>query len=249
MEGTKILRNSQIIILGICIAVATIVSSVILSQGFLKIMKFTKEVITVTGSAQKDIRSDLVVWRGSFSVRDASLPAAYKTLKDNLEKVKSYLITKGVNESQIVPTQISTETIYRKNDKGNDTNEVEGYRLNQSIEVKSADVEKITLISRESTELINQGVEFSSMSPDYIYTRLDELKIEMLSKATLNAKERAANMAKATGNKIGFMRQARMGVFQITPANSTEISDYGVNDTSSLDKKVTAVVSVSFAIE
>ena len=57
------------------------------------------------------------------------------------------------------------------------------------------------------------------------------------------------NMVKATGNKIGFIRSARMGVFQITPITSTDVSDWGVNDTSSLEKKVMAVVSASFAIE
>ena len=70
-----------------------------------------------------------------------------------------------------------------------------------------------------------------------------------IAKATENAKLRAENMVKATGNKIGFMRSAKMGVFQITPVNSTEIADWGVNDTSSLDKKVTSVVNASFSIE
>jgi hypothetical protein len=148
-----------------------------------------------------------------------------------------------------VATPINTETIYKKNDKGNDTNDIEAYRLSQSVEIHSKDVDKVTQLSRQSTELINQGVEFTSFSPEYFYTKLDELKIEMLAKATENAKQRAQNMAQATGNKIGFMRSAKMGVFQITPMNSTEVSDYGVNDTSSLEKRVTAVVTVSFAIE
>ena len=79
--------------------------------------------------------------------------------------------------------------------------------------------------------------------------QLDELKIKMLAKASENAKLRAQTMATAVGNKIGLMRSAKMGVFQITPATSTDISDYGMNDTTSLDKKVMAVVTVSFAIE
>ena len=249
MEEPKGLRNSQIIVLGVCIAVATIVSSLILSQGFLKIAKFTKEVITVTGSAQKEIRSDYIVWRGSFSVRGADLPSAYKTLNEHLGKVKSYLVAKGIKESEIVASQISTETIYKKGDNGMETNDIIAYRLSQSVEVGSRDVEKIGTVSREATELINQGVEFYSQAPDYFYTKLDELKIEMLARATENAKARAENMARATGNRIGLMRSAKMGVFQITSQNSMEVSDYGVNDISSLDKKVTAVVSVSFAIE
>lgn len=249
MEGGRFLRNSQIVILGICIAVATIASSVILSQGFLKIMKFTKEVISVTGSAQKDIKSDYIVWRGSFSRRETDLKTAYQKVREDLDKVKAYLISKGVSEKETIISQVSTDTVYKKNEKGNDTNDIQGYRVTQGIEIRSNEVDKIDKVSREVTELIDQGVEFSSEAPEYFYTKLDELKIEMLTKATENAKQRAENMAKATGNKIGFMRNARMGVFQITPINSTEISDWGINDTSSLEKKVTAVVNVGFAID
>ena len=63
-----------------------------------------------------------------------------------------------------------------------------------------------------------------------------------------NAKKRAESIAKASGNKIGRIRSARMGVFQITPVNSYDVSDWGMNDTSSLEKKVNAVVNVEFAI-
>jgi len=249
MEGPKILGNFQIGILGICIAVATIISSIILSQGFLKVKKFTEEVIDVTGSAQKGITSDYVVWEGSFSVREVSLPAAYKRLNEDLSKVKKYLLSKGVNEKEIIISQISTSTIHKKNAEGKDTNEIEWYYLSQGVEFRSKDVERVTEVSREITELINEGVEFDSGAPKYFYTRLDDLKVEMLARASENAKLRAENMARATGNKVGLMRSARMGVFQITPINSTEVSNWGINDTGSLEKKVTAVVTVSFAIE
>lgn len=249
MENGRFLRNSQIIILGICIAAATIASSVILSQGFLKVMKFTREQIAVTGSAQKDIKSDYVVWTASFSKRDTDSATAYKKLKEDLGKVRKYLVSKGIKDNEILVYQVATKTVYKRNEKGNDTGDIQGYVLTQSVQIKSGEVDMITQLSRESTELLDQGVEFSSGAPEYFYTKLDELKIEMLAKATQNAKERAENMTKATGNKIGFMRSAKMGVFQITPVNSTEVSDWGVNDTTSLEKKVTAVVTVSFAIE
>lgn len=249
MESGRLLRNSQIIILGVCIAAATIIASVILSQGALKLMKFTHEVISVTGSAQKEIRSDYVDWTGEFTRREPDLSTAYKNLKEDLATVKEYLKTKGVKEEEMTISPIATETIYKKNEKGNDTNDIEGYRLKQSVAIRSNDVDRITAVSRESTELIDKGVQFESYPPQFFYTKLDELKVEMLAKATENAKDRAQNMAKATGNRIGFMRSARMGVFQITPVNSTEVSDWGVNDTTAIDKKVTAVVTVSFSIE
>lgn len=248
MEG-GFFKNTQIIILGICIAVATIVSSVILSGGFLKVMKFTREQISVTGSATKEIRSDYIVWRGEFSRREVDLKTAYNNLKDDLGKVKAYLASRGVDENDVIISQVATETVYKKNIAGTDTNSIQGYRLTQGVEIRSNDVDKIDRVSRESTELIDQGIEFTSPAPEYFYTKLDELKVEMLARASENAKQRAESMVRATGNKIGFMRSARMGVFQITPVTSTDVSDWGVNDTTSFDKKVMAVVTVSFAIE
>lgn len=243
------LKNTQIIILGLCIAAATIVSSVIFSKGFLSVTKFMREQITVTGSAQKAIKSDYAVWTGTFARREPLMADAYKKLGEDLRKVQKYLTDQGIAGKDILVNQIDTETVYKKNEKGNNTNEIEGYRLKQSVELRSNDVDKIARISREATGLINEGIEFYSGSPEYYYTKLDELKVEMLAKATENAKLRAENMVGATGNRIGFMRSARMGVFQITPVNSTEISDWGMNDTSSLEKKVTAVVNAGFSIQ
>lgn len=249
MESGRILRNSQIIVLGVCIVFATVASSVILSQASMKLMRFSREVISVTGSANMLIRSDSVTWDITIARRSADITAAYQELQKNLDRVKSYLRSKGIADGEVVVSQVYTVMLYKKNDEGNDTNEIEGYRLSQTVTVNSKDVDKITQLSREVTELMNEDIAINSSAPQYFYTKIDELKVEMLARATENAKQRAASMAKSTGNRVGAIRSARMGVFQITPPTSTDVSDYGENDTSSLEKKVMAVVSVTFAIE
>lgn len=249
MDGIKVLRSTQIIILGICFVIATVVSTVILSKGLLQIKKFSSEVVSVTGSAEKKIASDYIVWGAEFSRQEADLKIGYKRLQDDLNKVKVYLTSKGIKDDELIVSQVNTQVLYKKNEKGNDTNQVEGYRLLQGIEVKSYDVKKIEDVSRQSTELIEQDIQLISNAPEYFYTKLAELKIEMLSSATEDAKKRAATMAQSTGNKIGAIRSAKMGTFQITPVNSYEVSWYGNNDTSSYEKKVMAVVNASFAIE
>lgn len=248
MEGLKVLRNTQIIILGLCIAGATIISTAVLSKGLLQMKKFSNEVISVTGSAEKRIVSDYIVWRAEFSRRDTDLKTAYATLNEDLNTVREYLSSKGIKEDELVISQVNTTVLYKKNDKGFNTNEVEGYLLNQGIEVRSYDVKRVGDISRQSTELINKDIQFISGAPEYFYTKLAELKIDMLSKATEDAKQRAVSMANSTGNKISFMRSAKMGTFQITPVNSYDVSWYGENDTSSYEKKVMSVVSASFGI-
>lgn len=248
MEGSRILRNTQIIVLGFCIAIATIFSSIILSKTMIKIKKFTDEVISVTGSAEKKIISDYSVWKISFARRDKELPVAYAGVKKDLERIKAYLISQGFKDEEIVISQLYTETLYKKNKRGYDTNKIGGYRITQTLEMRSNDVQKATLVCQKITELINEGIGLISDPPQYFYTKISDLKLEMLAQATEDAKSRAVKMAGATGNKIGLMHSASMGVFQITPVNSTEVAGYGINDTTSLEKKVTAVVHADFGI-
>jgi len=249
MESAKGFKDSQIIILGICIAVATIVASLILSGGFLKVMKFWQHTITVKGTAQEIIKSDYIVWDCTFTRRGASLQEAYKQLKDDLDNVLAYMKTKQVNKSDMNVNQIVTTRVYQKDKNDKDTNIVDSYVLSQSIEIRSNEIDKIDAISRQSTELIDQGINFESATPNYFYTKIDTLKVEMLAKATENAKLRAESMVSSVGNKIGGLQSAKMGVFQITPVTSVDVSDYGENDTSALEKKVMVVVNASFSIE
>lgn len=249
MENQSFLKNAQIVILGVCIAIATIVSTVIFSQGLMKIMKFKTEMISVTGAAEKKIISDYMVWKLNFSRRDAQMTVAYNKVKTDLKVVQDYLTAKGIPTKDIIVSPITTEVLYKKNEKtGKDMNEIDGYKLSQEVEVRSSEVQNVTAISREATELINRDIELISNAPEYFYTKLAELKIEMLKEATKDAKSRAGEIAASSGNKIGVIRSAKMGVFQITPVNSYDVSDWGTNDTSSLEKKVNAVVKADFAI-
>lgn len=249
MENSKGFKDSQVIILGICIAVATIVASLIMSGGFLKVMKFWQHTITVKGSAQEIIKSDYIVWDCNVTRRDKSLQTAYKELNDDLTKVLSYLASKHVNKEDMQIEQIATTKLFQKDKDDKDTDIVDGYELTQTIEIRSNDVGNIDTLAHKSTELIDQGINFESSTPQYFYNKIDALKVELLAKATENAKLRAESIVSSVGNKIGSLQSAKMGVFQITPVTSTQVSDYGEDDTSSLEKKVMVVINASFSIE
>lgn len=85
--------------------------------------------------------------------------------------------------------------------------------------------------------------------PAYVFTKIAGLKVEVQADAAKNALERAKKIAESTGSRLGSIRKARMGVIQITPQYSTNVSDYGENDTSSIEKEIQAVVSASFSLE
>lgn len=241
-------RNNYWLNAGVALAIGLVLSSLILGWSLMKTKK-TEDAITVTGSAKKRIKSDLVVWSASVSYQAPKLADAYRSLSENVPRVKQYLIGKGIAENQIEVSSITTTTLKKQDANGTETSEITGYSLRQQIEVKSNEVDKIARIAREATELINQDILIESNSPQYYYTQLGDLKIEMLGEAAKDAKTRAERIAASTGNTIGTVRSAKMGVLQITAADSTEVSDMGIYDTSSIDKDMTAVVNISFAVE
>ena len=112
-----------------------------------------------------------------------------------------------------------------------------------------SDVDRILKLDQDSTTLIEQGVMFTPSAPEFIYTKAGEAKVEMLAEATKDAQVRAEQIASQGGRTITQLRSARMGVFQITPVYSSQTSSEGINDTTSLDKTVTAVVTASFSLK
>lgn len=245
MNGEK---NNYWMNAGAAMAVGLVVSSLIFGW-FYSNAKKGDDAITVTGSAKKRITSDLVVWSAGTSAQAPVLADAYRQLSESTPRIKEYLISKGIPEQQMTVSSISSTTLKRRDADGNETSEITGYSLSQQVEVRSNDVQRIGQIAREATDLINQGILIESKAPQYYYTQIGDLKIEMLGEAAKDAKERAGRIASSTGNSIGAVRSAKMGVLQITAADSTDVSDYGVYDTSTIEKDMTAVVNISFAVD
>jgi len=241
-------RNNYWFNAGIALAIGLVLSSIIFGWFYSKAKK-GDDAITVTGSAKKRIKSDLVVWSAGVSAQSAQLTDAYRQLSESVPRIKQYLVGKGIPESQMTVSSITTTTQKKQDSNGNETSEITGYALRQEIEVKSTEVDKIAQIAREATELINQGILIESNAPRYYYTQIGDLKIEMLGEAAKDAKVRAEKIAASTGNSIGAVRTARMGVLQITPADSTDVSDSGIYDTSTIDKDMTAVVNIGFGVD
>ena len=233
---------------GVALAVGIVLASLIFGWFFANSRK-GDDAVTVTGSAKRRISSDLVVWSAGVSYQAPQLADAYRQLAESVPRIKEYLISKGIAESQMTVSSIASVAQKRRDSDGNETSEIIGYSLSQQIEVRTSDVQKISQVSREATELINQGILIESKAPQYYYTQIGDLKIEMLGEAAKDAKERASRIASSTGNSIGSVRSAKMGVLQITAADSTDVSDYGVYDTSTIEKDMTAVVNVSFAVD
>lgn len=239
-----------------CIAGICAIICVVLGTNGLKEAKLGKagEGLSATGSASVDFESDLAIWRGEFSVHGDTSKEAYREIQKNADLVKKYFEDNGVSAEEMTFYSVSisqlTKDIY--NEAGEYVGyEDDGYELTQSFAVSSADVDKITNIANECTELIDSGVEIISDYPEYYYTKLDELKLQLIEEATQNAKERIDIMAQNAGCQTGELLTANLGVFQITGAySSTEDYSYGGTfNTSSKDKTASITVRLNYTVE
>jgi hypothetical protein len=209
----------------------------------------SSDSLTVIGSATKPIRSDYAIWRSSVSSQQTTLPQSYQELKRYTDRIRAYLISKSIPESAISLSAIETQPVPEINASGAQTGKILSYRLVQRFEVRSENVDLITKISRSSTEIINEGVPFASEAPEYLYTQLTQLRVEMIADATRDAKARAEAIMQVTGNRVGSIRRAETDVFQITARNSTETSNSGSYNTTSIEKDIRSVVSITFAVD
>jgi hypothetical protein len=209
------------------------------------------ETITVTGLSTRDFSSDLIVWSGSFSAKASDLKEAYKVLISDQALIKDYLEQKGITAKEMLFSSVSINRDYNSvyNPDGSRKDVFTGYTLSQKVEISSKRVAVIEKIAREVTEILNKDIEFYSNPPEYYYIKLDELKLQMLAEAAANARLRAERMAENAGASLDKLRNADMGIFQITARNSGEdLSWGGTFNTSSKEKTARITIKASYFV-
>ncbi len=233
------------------IAVAVVASAGLLARAWKKSHE-TRNSINVTGLSSHDFTSDLIVWSGSFQRKAMTTKDAFSNLKSDMLNIKAYLLSKNIPESEIVfsSVDIDKQFDYIRNSDKTETRIFTGFNLTQRVQIESKNVEGVEKLSREVTELIDKGIEFYSQEPRYYYTKLADLKIELLAKATKDARLRAEKIAENAGGSLNDLKSADMGIFQITGQNSSE--DYswgGTFNTSSKNKTASITVKLEFSID
>ncbi|MEO0018577.1 MAG: hypothetical protein RLZZ522_1860, partial [Verrucomicrobiota bacterium] len=213
------------------------------------------------GSARERIVSDLIHWSAGVEAKAPDRTAAYLALKGGTEKVVALLKAQGIKPEEIQPQSASVaeqfETVHEDKVLPGTTVPVrtsrqisKGFSAEQTITVSSANVLLVEKASREITALLEQGVDVTSNSPRYYYTRLGELKLKMLAEAAKDARSRADNILSSAGNtSVGKLVYADMGIININPANSTGTSNEGNNDTSSCEKDIITIVHAEFTLQ
>lgn len=224
-----------------------IIAAIILSVGFGNI-KEKGETITVKGYAEMTIKSDYTVWEITINARQPSLAESYKKITTSKARIREYLNNNGITNDIISESSLSSFTIYKDEANGG-FSEVVAYNMVQSLIITTKDIQKITDLSLKINDLLSEGIELNSQPPKYYISDIGKYKIKMLGEALRDAQKRAEVIASSVGNKISGIKYARQGIFQITPQNSTEISDWGMNDETSISKSIKSVVDAAFYVK
>lgn len=240
----KKIEGFQILIVGVFFSLCMITSTSILTK------TLSRSGIDVTGSAVAVVKSDSASWTLTVTTASTSKKTAFDYLVKDKNTVLTYLKSKGFIDSEIEIQNADPYPIFKKApDTGEDTSVVDHFEISQTFLITSNNIQLVKDVSLDSENLLSKGVDVRSDPPAYFYTKLGDLKIKLLNEASEDAKRRAKAMLRSTGSHLGGIKSIKMGVFQITPPNSTEVSDYGMYDTSTIDKKVTAVTQVTFRIK
>ena len=215
--------NKSALYISLVAAVALVVSVFILASGLRDFRSKGAKTITVTGKAERNFQSDLIVWSASFTAESANLPSAYSELKEKQQAVTTFLNGKNIPSDAISYSSVS---ISRENESYYDSTvertfyRFKGYSLTQTVTIT------------------------------YYYTKLNDLKIEMLKEASEDAHNRAGVIAEGSKSSLGKLDRSSMGVFQIVGLNSDEDYSWGGSfNTSSKMKTASITVSATYSIK
>jgi uncharacterized protein len=255
---TKLMKTESLL-KPLIIGIAIIVTAIILGTSF-RNRNITQDSISVVGLGTRDFESDEIYWSGKYSAKAMLAKDAYNMIKEDREKVKAFFEAKGFKLNEFNFGGVTFEKSYRTitlESKGDVTKTEEvfnGYIATQSISFSSrkdpALMKKIESVVDQTSELINSGIEFDGDRVQYTYSNLASLKHNLIEKASQDAKERAQKIVNTADGELGKLKDASMGVFQITGQGSNEEDSYGGNnDTYSKNKTARITVRLTYTLD
>ncbi|HNT52384.1 MAG TPA: SIMPL domain-containing protein [Candidatus Syntrophosphaera sp.] len=227
------------LVLGLCFVLGMAVFGFYFLQS-----RNTDNSLHVVGYASKTFESDLVKWTLSVQ-KNAELDGlmqAYNSLNADINAFKQALLDKGIKAKDIniqPPTSSPTRDNY-----GNMT----GYDVNQFLYVLSNDIPKVESIALDTSFFAQRSLILQQSNLEYLYSKLPDLKKEMIGAATADSYSRAKEIVGASKARLGRLIAARTGVFQITEPYSTEVSDYGYYSTNTRTKSISVTVTADYEL-
>lgn len=250
---------------------STVVASALLAMGLvvglilggwllgsqIKDVRLADRYVTVRGLAERTVNADLAIWPLSFKEAGNDLQTTYAKSEQDTQAVLQFLAAQGIPKSDITLGQPGV-TDTQANDFGG-ARPPNRYIVQQSITVRSHNVEKVAAAVQKASSLIAKGVVLgggpqygSQNSVSYLFTRLNTIKPEMITEATRNARTAAERFAADSGSKVGTIRQASQGLFSISSADAPAgegMGGFAAQSNASILQKVRVVTTIQYYLQ
>lgn len=203
-------------------------------------------VVTVKGLAQTDVTADLALWPIAYTETGNDLAVLQDMMDAKGQTVINFLKRHGITENEIELQQVNVQDLLAQSYRQGDVSESR-YILTQGYMVRTDKVANVAKAAQAIGSLVKAGVVLSQngTGPTYLFTKLNDIKPKMIADATKNAREAAQQFASDSGEKVGGIKNASQGIFQILARDDT----YMVSEPNQMNKTVRVVSTVDFYLE
>lgn len=247
MHFKKLFDYSEPLVAAMTILAATLISITVYSAHVLYDIKLAGDTVEVTGSAKEAVVAD----RGRLVIHIetktglADQAAGTARAQSGVEHIVAFLEKANFTEYETPAGFVSPDYFYPQNGPAVQT----GYTIGRTVVVRGDNIDALTQLANDMGPLTRTGYTVRSGGLELTYSKLDEMRVKLLTSAIKDATDRANAIASESGRTVGALRNATGGVVQVLAADGIDISDYGSYDTSSLNKEVMVTVRASFALE
>lgn len=234
------MKSSHAVILSVGLILAAMIFGM-----FFYAARSSDQTIDVVGAATRQFESDILKWRLTINRRTgmSGLADGYSRMRDDVRALYAVITELGIDSSEINVQPVNSYPDYDRDGRPS------GYNLTQVATVISSDIEPLEKLALDPGELLERGVVLQNSNLEYFYSKLSEIKLQLLAEATRDARERARQIAESSDVSLGEVTALRAGVFQIREPFSTDVSSYGVYNTQSQTKDITVTVRASFTVD
>lgn len=207
------------------VALAFLASGCMIKHGLVA-FRHADNFVTVKGLAQKDVEADLVIWPLKHSSTGNDLAQVQAEVEANTQRVIVFLGTQGIGDKEIVSRKLEVTDLLAQQYRPEGA-DMARFIISETVIVRSNNLDAVDKAAQNIGDLLKQGVSISRDSqggtagnPEYIYTKLNDIKPQMIADATKSARESAQQFAKDSGAHVGKIREAYQGMFEILPRDS-----------------------------
>ncbi|WP_339642306.1 SIMPL domain-containing protein [uncultured Porticoccus sp.] len=218
MDGTRL----SALILGVAMIAGLASLGYLLGNALIQFKEYERSV-NVKGLSEREYPADVVIWPIVFAEASNDLEQLYNSIEDSTGKIRQFLLDSGLEASEVsVSLPAITDKSAREYDSG--TRAEFRFTANQTVTIYSSRVDQVRSLMASLSELGKQGIVFTGGNyqsrPEFLFTRLNEVKPEMIEEATREARQVAEKFAEDSQSELGKIKRASQGQFSITPRDT-----------------------------